>query len=87
MLRTLRQMAYILRLQDVARQFRLFPTKMGLWRLRAEVILVTNVTVKLRSWDIEVLAGLSSAQRAVAVAPSEIVANVPFDVFPGLEMT
>lgn len=64
----------------MARQFRLFPTKMGIWRLRAEVILVENVTVNLRTWDIEVLPGLSSAQRAVTVAPSEIVANVPFDV-------
>ncbi|CAK8994726.1 unnamed protein product [Durusdinium trenchii] len=65
---------------DVARQFRLFPTKAGLWRLRAQVILLENITVDLSTWPIEVLPGLSSAHRAQALPPQTVITNVPFDV-------
>eukprot|EP00435_Cladocopium_sp_Y103_P074591 s70_g49.t1 len=65
---------------DVARQFRLFPTKMGLWHLRAEVILLEDITVNLTTWPFEVLPGLSSAHRAVAVQPSSIITKIPFNV-------
>ena len=65
---------------DVARQFRWFPTKMGLWHLRAEVILLEDITVNLTTWPFEVLPGLSTAHRVVAVQPTSIITHIPFHV-------